>query len=278
MRRKKNLEMENADKQVKEIPVSHRREKLSPFFINRVGEIHINKQGCEFKIIECLNSKKLTLMFLDSYEHTLYNRCYTDVLKGEVKNPYYPSVYTVGYIGVGKYSNKSHPEIYEKWKRMIHRCYDEKSLISTPCYRETSVCTEWHNLQNFGEWYEENYNPKTMQGWQLDKDILQNGNKIYSPETCCFIPQDVNKFLVRPSNRRDKLPLGIRLIGKVYEVSISKHNKRVRLGSNTIIEKAFELYKNAKEEYAKEIAENYKGIIDERVYQTLINFKINITD
>ena len=161
---------------------------------------------------------------------------------------------------------------------MIHRCYDEKSLISTPCYRETSVCTEWHNLQNFGEWYEENYNPKTMQGWQLDKDILQNGNKIYSPETCCFIPQDVNKFLVRPSNRRDKLPLGIRLIGKVYEVSISKHNKRVRLGSNTIIEKAFELYKNAKEEYAKEIAENYKGIIDERVYQTLINFKINITD
>jgi hypothetical protein len=256
---------------------SHKKGKLSPFFIDRIGEIHINKQGCRFEIVECLNSKKLTLKFLDKYEYTLYNRNYTDVLKGEVKNPYYPSVYNVGYLGVGKYSNKSHPKIYERWKKMIHRCYDEKSLTSTPCYRGVTVCEEWHNFQNFEEWYEENFKPY-MQDWQLDKDILQNGTKVYNPETCCFIPQDANKFLVKPSKRKDKLPLGIRLVGKTYEASMSKYGKKVNLGSSTIVEKAFELYKDAKEKYAKEIAENYKGIVDDRVYQVLVNFKINITD
>ena len=251
---------------------------MSPFFINRVGEIHTNKQGCRFEIIECLNNKKLNLRFLDDYGYTLYNRYYIDVLKGEVKNPYYPSVYNIGYLGVGEYSNKSDPKIYEKWKRMIHRCYDEKSLISTPCYKDITVCDEWHNFQNFAKWYEENYNPKTMEGWQLYKDILQDDNKVYSPETCCFVPQEINKLFIKSTKDRGNLLTGVSKLASKFIAQMSINGKRAYLGIFNTVDEAFQAYKTAKEQYIKEVAEKWKGKIDKRVYKALINYKVEITD
>lgn len=67
---------------------------------------------------------------------------------------------------------------------MIKRCYNQKCLLKDNTYRGCSVCDEWLNFQNFGEWYDENYYEVPNEVMDLDKDILHKGNKIYSPDNC----------------------------------------------------------------------------------------------
>ena len=75
---------------------------------------------------------------------------------------------------------------------MLERCYSQKTQEKHTTYKECSVSEEWYNFQNFAEWMDKNYNYETMQKWHLDKDILFKGNKIYSPERCAFVPQEIN--------------------------------------------------------------------------------------
>ena len=112
-----------------------------------------------------------------------------------------PTVYGVGYFGVGEHRAKNIKgkveKCYDCWKGMLRRSYSEEYLIKQPTYRDTTVCEEWLNFQNFAEWYEKNY-PK-IEGikFELDKDLLQQGieNKVYSPDTCVFLPKSVNIYL-----------------------------------------------------------------------------------
>ena len=46
---------------------------------------------------------------------------------------------------------------------------------------------------------------------------------------------------------------------------------------NTEIE-AFEAYKQAKENHLKEVAEKWKGKIDDRAYNALMEYQVEITD
>lgn len=75
---------------------------------------------------------------------------------------------------------------YSVWRNMLRRCY----TTSHNCYHKVSVCEEWLIFSNFKKWYENNYH----EGYQLDKDLL--GGKLYSPDTCVFIPSKLNKNLV----------------------------------------------------------------------------------
>lgn len=81
---------------------------------------------------------------------------------------------------------------YVKWKSMIERCYSTKYLETRPTYRGCTVCEEWLLFSNFREWML----TQDWEGNQLDKDLLFLGNKIYSPETCCFISGTINSFLL----------------------------------------------------------------------------------
>lgn len=78
---------------------------------------------------------------------------------------------------------------YDIWKSMIHRCYAQRNSA----YSKVEVCVEWRTFSNFKKWYDQNH----VDGLELDKDLKTLGsNKIYSPETCCFVPSKVNNFLV----------------------------------------------------------------------------------
>lgn len=96
---------------------------------------------------------------------------------------------------------------YKTWTSILCRCYSNVTRIRFPTYIECTMCDEWKSLNAFKQWFDENY----IEGFHLDKDILVEGNKVYSPDTCRFVPQYLNKLLTDRRIWRGDLPLGVSL-------------------------------------------------------------------
>ena len=247
---------------------------------NRVGEKYTTNEGYEVEIIEYFNFRNCTIKFKDNFNIVINNIDLGNLKKGKVKNPYHPSIFNIGYSGIGrhsKYKNYKESVVYTTWCNLIRRVHSEKSLLKNPTYKEISLCEEWYNFQNFGDWFEDNYNPETMQGWELDKDILVKGNKIYSPETCCFVPQEINKLFIKSNKSRGEYPIGVHKTKNKFLAQSYSKNKRY-LGSFNSVEEAFQAYKIAKKLYIKEVADKWKGQISDKVYQAMYNYKVEIDD
>ena len=209
--------------------------------------------------------------------------CITNLERGGVFNPMYPTFYGKGFIGVGKY-NSHNTEPFKLWCSVLHRIYSEKALIKHPEYKDVSVYEEWLNFQNFAAWFyqQEFSTAKDNKGrkYHLDKDILSGKSKIYSPSTCCFVPQDINSLLTLRGNYRGKYPLGVSFNNncKKFTANINCYGERIRLGVHKTPEEAFRVYKQAKESYVKEVAEKWNGKIDDKTYQALMKWEVNIDD
>lgn len=162
---------------------------------------------------------------------------------------------------------------------MLERCYSPKYHAKEAPYKDCSVCDEWLTYSNFKRWFDDPDNGYHG-GYQLDKDILVKGNKIYSPDTCCFVPQEMNKLLMLRKSRRGVLPIGVAATGCSYRAQISINGKRFCFGLFTTPEAAFNAYKEAKEQNVKVLAEKYykEGKITERVYNALLDYRVEITD
>ena len=204
-----------------------------------------------------------------------------NILTGRVKNPNKISVYGVGFVGQGQYRISIGGKLTKScnlWIRMLERAYEKKHKEKQPTYIGCSVFKQWLNFQNFACWVAENYNPETMQGWQLDKDILVKGNKVYSPETCCFVPREINTLFTLRQNKRGDYPIGVTKNLNTFQSNIVMYGKRAYLGGFTTPEKAFEKYKTTKEEYIKDVANKWKPQLTETVYEALIKYRVEITD
>lgn len=168
-----------------------------------------------------------------------------------------------------------HPT-YKSWMAMLQRCYSEQLLNKYPSYRGCSVCEEWLTLSNFKRWYDENY----IEGYQLDKDILVKGNKVYSPETACFVPKELNILMKTSKRNKHGLPIGVTIKCKKFVATGILGSQRIWIGGFNTPEEAFYAYKERKEQYVKELALEYfeKGLITERVKNALLNYQVEITD
>lgn len=250
-----------------------------------VGKKFNTDEGYIIEIIEYFRYTNCTIKF--NTDLILTNVSLQAIKGGYVKNPYHKTVYGIGYFGVGKYTsigvkgdkNKKKCLSYSKWQGMLFRCYSESGQLKYPTYKNVTVCKEWHNYQNFAKWFEENYKPH-MAGWHLEKDILTKGNKIYSPETCCFVPIEINSLIIGCDKSRGNYPIGVYLhkLGIKFVASLRMYNKTIYLGYFDTIEEAFETYKIAKEIHIKEIADKYKGQITEACYEAMYNYKVEIDD
>ncbi len=239
---------------------------------NRVGERYTTKEGYEIEIIKYKNSHDCDVLFLRG-THTVSSKYYREIINGSIKNPFHKSVLGVGYFGQGGFSSEKNKKAYIAWVNVLQRGYYKEYKLKNPTYKDVTVCEEWHDFQVFAKWYEENY----VEGWHLDKDILVKGNKTYSPETCCFVPREINNLFVVCNKNRGDLPIGVRKeVG--YSARINKKGKNIYLGTFDTIEEAFNAYKVAKEIYIKEIAYEWREQITEEVYQALINYQVEITD
>ena len=122
-------------------------------------------------IIHYRNCSDIDIQFSDG---TIANTTYYYFLKGSVPNYNIPSYLGIGYLGYGKYKSRKNnikTEEYIKWGSMLTRCYSEK-LKERRNYIECTVCDEWHNFQNFAEWYNDHkYYLPDVDVLDLDKDI-----------------------------------------------------------------------------------------------------------
>lgn len=173
-------------------------------------------------------------------------------------------------------NNGEHISSYTTWISMLNRCYNEKKQRECPTYKGCSVCEDWKHFGNFKEWFDKNH----VEGWHLEKDILFKRNTVYSPQTCCFVPQEINSLFLRKQRCRGKFPIGVHKTknGKKYKSFITKWGERVYLGRYNTPEEAFNAYKMAKETYIKEVADKWKDKIEPRVYEAMYNYKVEITD
>jgi hypothetical protein len=120
-----------------------------------------------------------------------------------------------------------------------------------------------------------------VENYQIDKDILGKGNKLYSPETCCFVPNKKNTLLINRTNDRGNESIGVAKskYGR-YESYVSINGKRTHLGTFDTELQAFQKYKQVKEDYIKGVAKIYyqEGKINLRVYEALMRYEVNIDD
>lgn len=169
--------------------------------------------------------------------------------------------------------------LYSTWSGMLHRCYSDNNREARYRDRGTEVCAEWYNFQNFYKWAVKVH----KEGFHLDKDILSQGNKIYSPDTCCFVPLAVNSLLTYTQSRRGGLPCGMSYNpdrgGKLgnYSAQVCDGSKKIIwLGYFGSPEDAFLAYKEAKECIILKVAKmNLEtGNITVDVYDALLRHEV----
>jgi len=162
---------------------------------------------------------------------------------------------------------------YRVWGNMLQRCYSEKFQAEQPSYIGCSIDKRWHKFSAFKEWMMS----QQWEGKELDKDVLQIGNKIYSPETCVFVSRQVNAVLTYGKSNKGKLPPGVSFDKKSgkYKAVCNIGAKYKHLGYFPAPEQAEKAYKKAKR---ADILRHANLQSDDRIRQGLIrhaDFLIN---
>lgn len=198
-----------------------------------VGGRYQTKNNGDLVVLRKLKKKNYYLVeFIDTgYQKEMRA---DGIRSGIAKDWLRPSRFGVGYIGLGTYStvniegNANHCSII--WKSMLERCYCPNFQIKSPTYKGCIVVDEWHNYQIFAKWYYENY-PVDGNIYQLDKDSIIKGNKLYSPDTCAFLTKYDNIRISQEKNYKFVNPDGELIeITNITEYCRDKNLTRENMG------------------------------------------------
>ena len=157
---------------------------------------------------------------------------------------------------------------YKIWYGIIQRTLKASKFfkLKHPAYSNCEICDEWRDLNVFNKWFEAHY----IDGFQIDKDLLSNGDKIYSPSTCVFLPQEINNTLSRERKTERHLPAGVWKHGDMF---MSTCNKKY-IGLFKTVEEARAAYLEEKKKRITELANKWKDKIEPRAYDALINLDV----
>ena len=172
---------------------------------------------------------------------------------------------------------------YALWQDMLERCFSEKLQTRYQTYKGCSVSTNFLNYSFFYDWCKVQIGFRNVdengRSWCLDKDILFKYNKLYSEDTCAFVPNEINSFFTDNGKNRGNYPVGVSLPNGYtkYVVTVCVVGKNKYLGGYNTIEEAFAVYKKHKEALCKELALKWKDEIDPRVYEAMMKWEVSIT-
>lgn len=251
---------------------------INTLLVNRIGETIYNNHGSKMKIIEYFSNRNITVEFDNGY--IFKNTTYSNFKKGDIKSTKCLSVFCVGYLDLKNF--KSNEKSYKVWNSMLRRCYSEQCLIRNPAYKSAVVCEEWFSYAVFKIWFDKEYYKSDKYKLNLDKDVLKKDNKIYSPDTCVFVPSFINGLFVKSKKSRGKYLIGVSFDKNgnkfVAKCCTNKAGRVQYIGRfNTEIE-AFYAYKAYKENIIKQIAEEHKNNIPEKLYVAMMEYKVELTD
>lgn len=239
-----------------------------------VGDVFETTDGllCTVWKVECA---RRFVRFEDGFEIStkLYN-----LHRGICKNRRFHKVWGVGINEKGKHASQVDgvgTKLYDLWTAMLSRCYGS---AKTPAYADCTVDSRFHYFQEFADWcvsqvgYENNFT--------LDKDILLKNNKIYSPDTCAFVPLEVNSFFAKSKRTRGSSPIGVHWAESKerYVAQINQDGKRVWLGQYKTPEEAFEKYRAEKQRQLNTLIQRYQDVLSDKVIEAMLNYKVEITD
>lgn len=174
---------------------------------------------------------------------------------------------------------KRYKKIKNLWIDMLERCYSGREHFKA--YRDCEVSERWFKASNFYNDLRsmDNYE-KLHEGWHLDKDILLKGNRLYSAETCCIVPNEVNCIFNKAKGIRGKYAIGVcyDTRNNKFMTSCQVDGKSVHLGYFSTENEAFLAYKTFKEGVIKTKADLYREVIGDRVYFGMLNYRVDIAD
>jgi hypothetical protein len=250
----------------------------------KVGEVYLSKSGELYVVTNYTKSVGgVTIKFLSTGNSQVCSA--KEVKNGSVKNPLQISVYGVGCFGVGEYrakvNNKFTPE-YQIWIGMMTRVYNEGELKKHPTYENVKVCDEWLNFQNFAKWCQTQKGFKVKEdngrAMALDKDLLVPNNDTYGPDTCCFLPNQINVAMKgRQLDKLTDLPSGVywHNASNGYTASINKEGFQYHLGCFKDVESAKIAFRKEKKQYLSELADKFKNDISDEAFNALKNIDLD---
>lgn len=162
---------------------------------------------------------------------------------------------------------------YRHWYQMLRRVYEKGTHKN---YDDATVCKDFLSYSTFHEWcltkvgYEQD-------DFHLDKDFKVKGCKVYSPDTCIFIPKELNQVIVNRADYRGEYPLGVYAYQDGYRCQVLKFGKRKTWFFSTV-EEAFLKYKLEKELHIKDVLNKYQHLMDCDTVEACMSYVVEITD
>ena len=260
-----------------------------------INKIYKTKTCGDVQILKFIEHKKVKAnsLYLIKFLNTGSTRiaALSNIKKGEVLDKSIIRTRKNKYGGTGKiflmdenpYKGKLIQNYVDRWRNLLRRVSIDKS------YTHVNICDEWYNFDNFYNFISDERNGFKGEGYELDKDILSHNKKdrIYSPETCLFIPRLLNAVLLDRKNHKEaKYPLGVNDNPKwKYDTvfsSIQRGNKKITLCSSNRegrigLVKCFSYYKYAKEYFLK-LLSNYmldKSLITTKVRDAVHKYEVH---
>lgn len=171
-------------------------------------------------VIKYQNAKNVYVMFEDG---TLAKVTSSNLSTGRIKNPNKSTVFGFGINDAGL--EDSTDKRYVLWTSIIRRSYSEVYHKSKPSYKDVRVSEDWRRLSNFIKDIEKlpNFDLAVSENWELDKDLLGGDQKLYSKNTCCFLPRELNTLFTSESKKGLKK-------GVFYNKRLSKFTASINRG------------------------------------------------
>ena len=238
------------------------------------GDKFLMKENGWLEVINYKGSSNIHVKFLDTGYET---RTEAVMLKrGTVKDHLKKDILGSACIGNGPavaHIGRKATWTYRRWFNIITRCFDKEWHEKKPTYSDCTVVDKWLNFQNFAAWAKGQMGYE-LDHWQVDKDILLPGNRQYGPDTCCFVPNEINS-LFKGRAKDSGLPLGVTKVKGGYRAQLGGGGVSESLDT---INEALLRYKYSKEVFIKQQANKWKSQIDPRAYEALMNYRVEITD